>query len=65
MNQSTQVLDGYVYVPDKEAIKLEVISEGQILLCYIYGIEKKALITLYQSRQFDIEEVIELMVERS
>jgi hypothetical protein len=65
VNQSTQVLDGYVYVPDKEAIKLEVISEGHILLCYIYGIEKQALITLYQSRQFDIEEVIELMVERS
>lgn len=62
MNQSTQVLDGYVYVSDKKALKLEVIDAGKILPCYIYGKEQQSLIELYQLCQFDIEDIIELMV---
>lgn len=65
MNQSIQVLDGYVYVVDKKALKLEVISAGQILPCFIYGQDKQALITLYQLHQFDIEEIIESMVKKN
>ena len=65
MNQSVQVLDGYVYVEDKQALKLEVISGGQILPCYIYDDDKQALITLYQLHQFDIEDIIESMVDKN
>ena len=65
MNQVTQVLDGFVYVSDKKALKLEVIAAGLILPCYLYGEQEQALIELYQSHQFDIEDIIESMVEKS
>ena len=65
MNQSTQVLDGYVYVADKKAIKLEVISAGQILPCYIYGKEEQELVIFYQLHQFDIEDIIESIVDKN
>ena len=64
MNQAIQVLDGYTYIDEKKAIKLDVMTQGQILACYISGSDKEGLMTLYNSKQFEIEEIIEFALEQ-
>tara|TARA_B110000881_G_C18516637_1_gene485245 strand:+ start:168 stop:419 length:252 start_codon:yes stop_codon:yes gene_type:complete len=60
MNQAVQVLDGCTYISTKEALKIDILEEGQMLACYIKGSNKEALTSLYNSKQFEIEEIIEL-----
>ena len=59
MNQAIQVLDGYTYIKVKNALKLDIMSSGQMLVCYIVGSDKESLIKLYNAKQFEIEELIE------
>lgn len=58
MNQAIQVLDGYAFVDDLSAIKIEVMATGEILPCYISGASKESLAKLYSAKQFEIEELI-------
>jgi hypothetical protein len=60
MNQAVQVLDGCTYISTKEALKIDILEEGQMLACYIKGSNKEALTSLYDIKQFEIEEIIEL-----
>ena len=64
MNQAVQVLDGCTYIDAKESLKLDVIDTGQMLACYICGLSKEGLTTLYKTKQFEIEEIIELKLEQ-
>ena len=64
MNQAVQVLDGCTYISTKEALKIDILEEGQMLACYIKGFNKEALTSLYNSKQFEIEEIIELELEQ-
>ena len=59
MNQAIQVLDGCIYIDAKNALKVDVMAQGQMLACYIQGSNKECLTTLYKSKQFEIEEIIE------
>jgi hypothetical protein len=63
MNQAIQVLDGCRYVESRKALKVELISAGQILSCYISGQSEEHLLALYDAQQFDIEDVIEQQLE--
>lgn len=58
MNQAIQVLDGCTYIDAKEALKVDIMAEGQMLACYICGLDKESLITLYKTKQFELEEII-------
>ena len=64
MNQAVQVLDGCTYISTKEALKIDILEEGQMLACYIKGSNKEALTSLYNSKQFEIEEIIELELKQ-
>ena len=64
MNQVVQVLDGFTYISAKEAIKIEIMSAGQMLICYIFGLGKEELTELYNNKQFEIEEIIEREIEQ-
>jgi Zn-dependent alcohol dehydrogenase len=59
MNQAIQVLDGCAYIVAKDALKVDLIAAGQMLGCYISGSDVESLITLYNTKQFEIEEIIE------
>jgi len=59
MNQAIQVLDGCTYIKSKNALKVVIMASGQMLACYIGGSDKESLITLYNTKQFEIEEIIE------
>jgi hypothetical protein len=59
MNQATQVLDGCTYIGAKDALKVDVMAAGQMLVCYISGSDKESLTILYNTKQFEIEEIIE------
>jgi hypothetical protein len=59
MNQAIQVLDGCTYVKSKNALQVDIMASGQILACYIGGLDKESLITVYNTKQFEIEEIIE------
>lgn len=59
MNQSIQVLDGFRYITEKDAIKIDVMAAGQMMACYISGLDEENLISLYRTKQFEIEEIIE------
>lgn len=59
MNQAIQVLDGCVYIEAKNAVKVDIMASGQMLVCYIGGFDKETLFKLYNSKQFEIEELIE------
>jgi hypothetical protein len=63
MNQAVQVLDGCAYMDTKEALKIDIMEAGQMLACYICGLDKEGLITLYNTKQFEIEEMIERELE--
>ena len=63
MNQAIQVLDGCTYIDTKKALKVDIMASGQMLVCYIYGSDKKALMSLYKNKQFEIEEMIEQQLE--
>ncbi|WJG09484.1 hypothetical protein [Aliiglaciecola sp. LCG003] len=58
MNQTVQVLDGYIYDVDKQAMKLLVMNGGQLIDCYILPIKSSIAEDLYIRHQFDIEELI-------
>jgi len=62
MNQAIQVIDGFTYIASKEAIVIEVIAGGQVLPCYIGGKDQQVLSSLYKSKQFEIEELIEVSI---
>lgn len=64
MNQAVQVIDGCKYVKSKNAVKVDVMALGQMLVCYIGGLDKDSLIKLYYAKQFEIEELIEREVEQ-
>ncbi|GAC17113.1 hypothetical protein [Paraglaciecola arctica] len=59
MNQAIQVLDGCTYIGSKNALKVDIMASGQMLVCYIGGSDKESLIKLYNTKQFEIEEIIE------
>jgi len=59
MNQTIQVLDGCVFIDVKNAVKIDIMASGQVLACYISGIDKDSLVKLYNAKQFEIEEIIE------
>ena len=59
MNQTIQVLDGCTYIKTKNAMKVDVMFSGQMLVCYIGGLDKETLTKLYNTKQFEIEEIIE------
>jgi len=59
VNQSIQVLDGFGYITAKDAIKIEVMAAGQMMACYVTGLDEENLISLYKTKQFEIEEIIE------
>lgn len=63
MNQSIQILDGAVYELVTNSLKIEAISAGQIVQCYISGADKETLLSLYANQQFDIEELLERLIE--
>lgn len=63
MNQAIQVFDGYTYIQAKNAIKVDFMASGEILVCYISGSDKTSLTKLYDTKQFEIEEIIEQAVE--
>ena len=64
MNQTVQVLDGCTYISSREAIKIDIMEAGQILTCYICGLNKEGLTSLYNTKQFEIEEIIERELEQ-
>jgi hypothetical protein len=59
MNQAIQVIDGFTYIPSQNAIQIEVMAAGQMLFCYIAGEDQQDLSSLYKTKQFEIEELIE------
>jgi hypothetical protein len=63
VNQAIQILDGAVYVEHNQSLKLEALCHGQLITCYINGADKKTLLNLYTSHQFDIEELLESLIE--
>jgi hypothetical protein len=64
MNQTIQVLDGCTYIDVKNAIKVDIMAAGQMLACYINGSDEESLTKLYNSKQFEIEEIIEFVFEQ-
>ncbi|MFT4808047.1 MAG: hypothetical protein ACI9LX_001372 [Paraglaciecola sp.] len=64
MNQAVQVLDGCTYIGVKEALKIDIIESGQMLACYVCGLDKEGLMSLYNTKQFEIEEIIERELEQ-
>ncbi|MFQ3189160.1 MAG: hypothetical protein ACI936_000284 [Paraglaciecola sp.] len=64
MNQAIQVLDGCTYIDEKDALKIDIMESGQMLACYICGLDKEALTSLYYTKQFEIEEIIERELEQ-
>tara|TARA_R110000868_G_scaffold410292_2_gene697894 strand:- start:314 stop:565 length:252 start_codon:yes stop_codon:yes gene_type:complete len=64
MNQAIQVLDGCTYITSKNALKVDIMSSGQMLVCYIGGSDKESLNKLYNTKQFEIEELIEHELEQ-
>ena len=65
MNQAIQVLDGCTFIDAKHALKVDVMFAGQILACYISGPDKESLIMLYNTKQFELEELIERELEQN
>ena len=63
MNQAVQVLDGCTYIDTKAALKIDIMEAGQMLACYICGLDKQGLASLYNAKQFEIEEIIERELE--
>ncbi|MEP1448328.1 MAG: hypothetical protein ABJK37_19660 [Paraglaciecola sp.] len=64
MNQAIQVLDGCTYIESKSALKVDIMSSGQMLICYIVGSGKPDLIRLYETKQFELEELIEYQLQQ-
>jgi hypothetical protein len=64
MNQAIQVLDGCIYIDAKDALKVEIMADGQMFTCYICGSDKESLTKLYNTKQFEIEEIIERELEQ-
>jgi len=64
MNQAIQILDGFTYISAKETLKIDFMEVGQLLACYICGASEEELASLYKSKQFEIEEIIELKLEQ-
>jgi hypothetical protein len=64
VNQSIQVLDGCIYIDARDALKVDIMESGQMLACYICGLDKEGLISLYNTKQFEIEEIIERELEQ-
>ena len=63
MNQAIQILDGAVYLADRHALQIQAIVHGQLIACYISGAGQQQLLELYAERQFDIEELLEALIE--
>tara|TARA_R110000868_G_scaffold245646_2_gene502260 strand:+ start:1956 stop:2201 length:246 start_codon:yes stop_codon:yes gene_type:complete len=63
VNQSIQILDGAVYAVDKKSLKIEAIFSGQLINCYINGADEETLLSIYASQQFDIEELLEKLID--
>lgn len=65
MNQAVQIVDGYVYISEKRALRIEALDHGQLIGCFIEGIEAEHAEGFYRNYQFDIEEVlIALIIEQ-
>ena len=58
MNQSIQILDGFEYVPEHSALKLQAMVSGLLTDCYITGVERAEADAYYASVQFDLEEYL-------
>ena len=63
MNQSIQILDGAVYIANRHALQIQAIAHGQLIACYMSGADQQGLLELYAERQFDIEELLEALIE--
>lgn len=63
MNQAIQILDGAVYFSERQALKIQAIAHGQLIACYISGAGQQQLLKLYAERQFDIEELLETLID--
>jgi hypothetical protein len=64
MNQTIQVIDGGKFIESKNALKVDIMASGQMFVCYIGGSNKESLINLYNTKQFEIEELIEREFEQ-
>jgi hypothetical protein len=64
MNQAVQVLDGCTYIDSKDALKVDIMESGHMMACYICGLNKEGLISLYNTKKFEIEEIIERELEQ-
>ncbi|MCV2886576.1 DUF1488 domain-containing protein [Aestuariibacter sp. AA17] len=58
MNQSIQIIDGFEYSDRREAIKMTAMNSGQLIHCYITGLQKQDVFAFYKEYQFDIEEIL-------
>ncbi|MGO4892308.1 DUF1488 family protein [Flavobacterium sp. W21_SRS_FM6] len=63
MNQLIQILDGALYVQESQSIKIDALSQGQLIHCFITGADEMSLTAFYISHQFDIEEYLEFMIK--
>ncbi|KXI30004.1 DUF1488 family protein [Paraglaciecola hydrolytica] len=63
MNQAIQILDGAVYKEDKQSLEIQALNSGQLIYCYINGADTKTLLSLYANHQFNIEELLETLIE--
>lgn len=63
MNQAIQILDGVTYLDKIQRLQIDALHNGQLIACFVYGADEKTLLNLYSQRQFDIEELLESLIE--
>lgn len=63
LNQHIQVIDGFDYIEEKSALKIQSIAGGALINCYVMGINCVDSEKVYQALQFDIEEKIIELIE--
>lgn len=63
MNQSVLFSDGFTYEVDKQAIVLDAQVSGQLIKCFITGIDFSGAPKVYDAFQFDFEEYLTELIE--
>lgn len=58
-----QILDGYEYLPDRQALSIKAMVSGAMVDCIVLNVFKEDAESFYNSKQFDIEELLTQRIE--
>lgn len=64
MNQAIQILDGFDYDSQHQALKVVAIYSGALINCWIIDVLQDEAAEFYQLHQFEIEEQLASLISQ-